>query len=191
MRIQVTMALILLTAPAGAAQDVAPAATPSLIDRIRAASKLPIRTAEVREAGVPDSSVRRVMDVFRQRNTEPAEAEAILTAERDAAREHGPSDNFGEFVQGQLESGKRGRELAEAIRAEHQARGRGHGQERAAGRKPDDAGAGRQGGEDGKQGQGGRQGRPDSAGQEGRPAAPPSQGQSQGRGQQGRGRNPN
>jgi len=179
--------LALAAAPVAWAQDAAP--QPTLIDRIRAASRIPTRTAEAREAGVPDSSVRSVLDVFRRRNTDPVEAEAILTTERDAAREHGPTDNFGAFVQTQLESGKRGQELAAAIRAEHQAHGKGRGGHEG-GRpegdaakehgKPADAGAPGTPATGGKGKQGGR---PDSADHQ---KSSPSQGQ----GQQGQGRRP-
>lgn len=185
MRIPKFLTVALLAAAPLAAQDGA-SSPPSLIDRLRAASKLPTRTAEAREAGVPDSSIRTVMDVFRRRNTPPTEAEEILTTERDAAREHGPTDNFGAFVQTQMESGKRGRELSEAIRAEHQARGKGKpqgaGGEHGQGGRPEQGAPGRP-----AQGPESHGGKPDSAHAGGKPAKEPSQGQ----GQQGRGRRPN
>ncbi len=75
-----------------------------------------------------------MLDVLSKQSVPAEEAAGILEAESKAAAEHGPTDNFGAFVQAQLASGKRGRELAAAIRAEHQARGKG---------RPADAGRGR------------------------------------------------
>jgi hypothetical protein len=98
----------------------------TLTERLRLAYNLPIRTAELREAGVADTTVRRIFDLFRTHQVEPVQVDQILVAERDAAREHGPTDNFGAFVQRQLAAGKRGRELSDAIRAEHRAHGHKH-----------------------------------------------------------------
>ena len=86
---------------------------------------MPGRADEIRKAGVPESEVRSIFDVLAGRNLPPQEVDEILVAHRDAAREHGPTDNFGAFVQSQLDKGLRGRELAAAIKAEHVARGKG------------------------------------------------------------------
>jgi hypothetical protein len=48
----------------------------------------------------------------------------LFETENKAIREHGPVDNFGAFVQRRLDEGLRGRDLADAIRAEHAAHGR-------------------------------------------------------------------
>ena len=106
-----------------------PVAAPVLTfsERIRLASLLPMRTAEWREAGAADSTVSRVLDLFRIHKVDPVQADAILVAERDATRAHGPTDNFGAFVQRQLAAGKRGRALSDAIRAEHRAHGHRNG----------------------------------------------------------------
>lgn len=113
------------------AQQPAPSATDIVVtaaDQLLAATLLPTRAAEIRAAGVPDTTLRRIFDLFRQHQIDPVQADGILVSTRDAAREHGPTDNFGAFVQTQLAEGKRGRELSDAIRAEHQKHGKGgHG----------------------------------------------------------------
>lgn len=115
--------------------------------RVRAILNIPKRTDEVRKAGVPDSTVQRVLEIFGVKRVPPEQQEEILVAERDAALEHGPTDNFGAFVQARLDEGLRGRELAAAIRAEHAARGKGRGnagnQGQGRGNRPDAAGRGR------------------------------------------------
>jgi hypothetical protein len=98
---------------------------------------LPKRTDEARRAGVPDSTVRSVLDIFRERGTAPETVEEILIVETDVVREGGPRENFGSFVQAQLQQGLRGRALSDAIRAEHARQGRGPG---ARGGRPDGAG---------------------------------------------------
>lgn len=108
-----------------AAQQVPDSAPTWQRQRIEALLGLPRRADELRRAGAPDSSVRSVLDVLIKQKVPAQEAATILEAERDAVREHGPTDNFGAFVQAQLAAGKRGRELSAAIRAEHEARGKG------------------------------------------------------------------
>ena len=99
--------------------------------RLRYAARLPIRTTELRNSGVHDTTIHRLLEVFRQRDIAPGAVDSILLVERDAAREHGPTDNFGAFVQTELDIGLRGEELAAAIRFEHETRGRGNGPARA------------------------------------------------------------
>jgi hypothetical protein len=128
--------------PLAAQTAVAPPVL-TLSERIRLASLLPIRTAEWRDAGVADTTVSRVLDLFRVHRVDPVQVDAILVAERDAAREHGPTDNFGAFVQRQLAAGKRGRALSDAIRAEHRVHGHKNGsqgrKEKAKDVKPDES----------------------------------------------------
>ena len=114
--------LTLLALPLAAQSTAAP---PTLLEQLRAAMEIPIRSAEIREAGVPDREVRSILDVFQRRRLPATDVMTILTAERDGAREHGPTDNFGAFVQARLDQGLRGRELAAAIRAEHARNGKG------------------------------------------------------------------
>jgi hypothetical protein len=135
---------LLVAAPAASAQGTT-LTKEEQEARIRAILNLPSRADEVRKAGVPDSTVQRVIEIFGQKRVPPEEAEQILITERDAAREHGPTDNFGAFVQARLDEGLRGRELAAAIRAEHAARGKGRGNAGNAGRgnRPPEAGRGK------------------------------------------------
>lgn len=128
------------SAQAQAPAQPAPNSSEAIQARIAAILGIPARADEVRRAGVPDSTVRGVLDILVGRAVPPEEVEQILVAERDAAREHGPTDNFGAFVQARLEQGLRGRELAAAIRAEHVARGKGP-MNAGQGNRPDDAGA--------------------------------------------------
>lgn len=103
----------------------------SLLDRLRAAMELPVYTSEAREAGVPDERVNAtIRDIFRS-GVPADDAAEILDAETRTVREGGSRDNFGAYVRSQVESGVRGRALADAIHREHARRGMG---------KPDNAG---------------------------------------------------
>lgn len=130
------LALILGAAPLAAQVSPVPRAgtPPASADaatRLRYLARLPVRTTELRNAGVADSAIQHVLSIFRDQKLDPVQADEILVVERDAAREHGPTDNFGAFIQTQLSAGKRGQALADAIRAEHQAHGRGSMEHRA------------------------------------------------------------
>lgn len=118
------LGVALLAAPL-AAQQAPDSAAIKLKQRIDAIIGIPRKADEIRRSGVPDSTLRGVLDVIIKEKLPAEEAAVILETEAEAAREHGPTDNFGAFVQSQLAAGKRGRELAAAIRAEHQARGKG------------------------------------------------------------------
>lgn len=101
------------------------AQTPTLLDKVRAAMQLPAIVDSVRKnAGASEAEVRGVLAEQERRRIPAHEARDVLQAADAAAREHGPVDNFGAFVQAQLASGKRGRALAEAIRQEHALRGK-------------------------------------------------------------------
>jgi hypothetical protein len=115
----------------------ASAQLPEWVTQILAAARLPVSALEARRAGVPDSAVRAVLDAMQRRQVPPGDAKDVLDEERADARQHGPIDNFGAFVQSRLDAGLRGRDLAAAIRAEHEARGnvgadRGNARDRAA-----------------------------------------------------------
>jgi hypothetical protein len=93
---------------------------------------------------VPDSAVRAVLEALQRRQVTPGDAKDVLDEERGDVREHGPIDNFGAFVQSKLDAGLRGRDLAAAIRAEHEARGnagadRGNGRDSVHGNARDSA----------------------------------------------------
>src|SRR3954469_14986045 len=119
---------ILLLAPAGlAAQQTA------LTNRVNAALGLPLQVDTLRLRGVPEGQTRIVIDEARRRKLSASETHDLLGEANRDARDHGPVNNFGAFVQAQLAAGKRGRALATAIRAEHQRRGVGKGKTLAAG----------------------------------------------------------
>lgn len=127
----------------------------SLRQNILRAIDLPRRAAELREAGVPIDEVRNAIETARRRQVPAADAEEVLSETHRAVEEHGPIENFGAFVQSQLDSGLRGRDLAAAIRAEHERMGIGRGRRLP---PPGEAGRGR------GQGQGRGQGRPEAGG---------------------------
>ena len=99
----------------------------SLRQNILRAIDLPRAAAELRAAGVPVDEVRNAIEAARRQRVPAAEAEEVLAETSRAVEEHGPIENFGAFVQTQLDGGLRGRDLAAAIRAEHQRRGIGRG----------------------------------------------------------------
>ena len=121
------------------------AQVPDWVTQILTAAQLPVATAQARREGATNDEVRAVLDAMKNANVPASEATAIIDTTNAVVREHGPVDNFGAFVQSQLASGKRGRELAAAIRAEHARVGKGHGHAGEKGNKgkSDDAANGR------------------------------------------------
>ncbi len=119
---------------------------------------LPASAGKLRNAGVPEADVRGSLGAMREAGVSAGDATEVTEATVTDVAAHGPVDNFGAFVQERLASGLRGRELAAAIAAEHQARGKGKqagghhgdhanaGHDHAAGGKPDGAGHGNMGG---------------------------------------------
>lgn len=95
------------------------------VPAILRALELPAVASDARQAGVADGLVRDVLDGLRRRGLPADEAALVVRGEVDAVKAGAPADTFGAFVQHQLDQGLRGRALAEAIRAEHQARGIG------------------------------------------------------------------
>lgn len=149
---------LLALAPAIQAQSATGTATtraPSALDSaLLRAIDLPRVMQRAREAGIPDSSIRGVMDRMRQRGIPAEEATSAVELEVETVERGGDRNNFGSFVRTQVESGLRGRELAAAIRAERERRGMGP---EGRGGRPEGAGAQREG----------RGGRPDAAGARG------------------------
>lgn len=121
---------------------------------------LPALSELLRERGVPAEEIEATIRGARERGVPADEAAVIMEETAATVDEHGPIEDFGGFVQSRLEAGLRGRELAEAIRAEHARRGIGQGM-RIEGR--------RQGPPEGR---GPGQGRPEDAGRPG-DAGPP------------------
>ena len=116
------------------------AQTPDWIRRVLAAAELPVSADEARREGAPDGVIRQVLAAMQSANVPADEAREVLDEQRAAMRQHGPVDNFGAFVQAKLDAGLRGRDLAAAIRAEHELRGKGP---KERGVQPDDRGGDR------------------------------------------------
>lgn len=131
MRIASLMVLLLFLPSTAMAQD--------WLGKALTAALLPVSAAEARDAGVPDTQVRDILGVLRRTRLPADDAWRVLDEEVRVVREGGPKDNFGAFVQTQLDAGLRGRELAAAIREEHRRRGIG---------RPDEKGNAGQAGQD-------------------------------------------
>jgi len=99
---------------------------PEWVTQILSAAQLPVVTAEARREGVTSDEIRAILDAMGRAGVPAHEATALIDTARAARREYGPVDNFGAFVQSQLAAGKRGRELAAAIREEHARLGKGN-----------------------------------------------------------------
>lgn len=121
-------------------QTRVPTAADSAVMRVL---ELPRILQRARAAGARDTTVQDLMDIIRRRGIPPEEAIPAIELEVETIEAGGNRDNFGAFVRAQVESGLRGRELAEAIRAEKQARGMGRPQGAGAqgrGGRPEGAG---------------------------------------------------
>ena len=98
---------------------------PDWVNDILVAARLPVVADEARREGAASDEIREVLEAMSRARVPAHEATVVLDSARAVRRDHGPVDNFGAFVQAQLAEGKRGRELAAAIRAEHARRGKG------------------------------------------------------------------
>ncbi len=114
------------------------AQVPDWVNQVLLAARLPVAAAEARRDGIANAEIRTALDALRNAGVPAHEATALIETERQAHRENGPTDNFGAFVQAQLAAGKRGQELAAAIRAEHARQGKGNAAKKAKGQHPDD-----------------------------------------------------
>ena len=137
-----TMAIlvILLALPmAASAQEDQAEGEGGWNERIRKIAEVITRSEEAREAGVPEEDVKVILEETRKRQLPPEETEEILVETTEAVKESGPVDNFGAFVQAQLDEGLRGRDLAAAIHEEHRlhGKGKGHGKDKAHGKGHD------------------------------------------------------
>ncbi|MCB9743104.1 MAG: hypothetical protein H6741_32910 [Alphaproteobacteria bacterium] len=156
MRRWIPLLALTLSATALAEGPEAEKAEASAAERAKAASQLPAAADELRQAGVAEEEVGKALQAGKKDKVSPKEMKDILDSGRDATKEHGPVDNFGAFVQGQLDEGKRGQDLAAAIRAEHEAHGKKH--------------HGGEGGEHGKSDEHGKDGEHGKADEHGKPA---------------------
>lgn len=118
MRTLLTFALFFLSTPVAQLEE----STPPVVWALR----LPSLVTEARQSGVANTSIRALLDEFRREGLRADEAARVVREEVDAVHAGGAKDNFGSFVHAQLSAGLRGRALAGAIRAEHEARGIGH-----------------------------------------------------------------
>jgi hypothetical protein len=103
----------------------------TLREEMLKAIRLPQTAQEAREAGVADEDIKTALKEAKSRKVKAADMQEGLEETVNAAREHGPIDNFGAFVRSRLDQGFRGRALAEAIRQEHASRGMGKVQGKA------------------------------------------------------------
>jgi hypothetical protein len=114
------------------------AQVPDWVNQVLTAAQLPVAATEARREGIADTELRKVLDALFNAGVPAHDATALIETERQAHRENGPTDNFGAFVQAQLAAGKRGQELAAAIRAEHARQGKGNAAKKAKGQDSDD-----------------------------------------------------
>lgn len=101
----------------------------------------------LRDTGVDRAEVRKAIEATKERRLKARERRELLEEAGRSLDAHGPVDDFGAFVRSQLDKGLRGRDLPAAIRAGHQARGKGkgHAKKPAEAGKPDDKGGARGG----------------------------------------------
>ena len=128
-------AVLLFVPPLEQTSDAEPAIFQALM--------LPVLVTQARRAGVTEVVLNDVLEGLRRRGLPAAEATLVVGEEVAALRAGASKDTFGSFVQTQLDAGLRGRELAHAIRAEHLARGIGHGDSRQQHRRDTTGPAGR------------------------------------------------
>lgn len=135
--------------------------------RILGALELPLKAQALRKAGTDEKEVKAGLKAVRDNKVAASDAAELLDTAAQSTREHGPVGNFGAFVKERLGEGLRGKDLAEAIRKEHAARGKGKGHKGdAAGGdagKPEGVGT-PEGAETRENGQAGDAGKPEDAG---------------------------
>lgn len=122
-----TSLILLVTGLAFAEEPAAPPAAGVSSEAALRALDLPLAAQRVRRAGVPESDVKQALDGMKGAGQSAADADEALVATAESVEKDGPIDNFGAFVQEQLAAGKRGKDLAAAIHAEHEARGKNKG----------------------------------------------------------------
>jgi hypothetical protein len=148
--------------PATPAPAPAPQARNAADSSILKSLSLPQTVQRQRERGAADSTVRAALERMRNAGVPADVAQAAVEDDERVRSEGRPEgDSFGAFVRAQVESGKRGRELADALKAEKERRGIGRADR---GGRPDAARGGRP--------DGARGGRPDSGRAGNRPAQP-------------------
>lgn len=122
MRLQRLYVMLALAIPTAARTQ-----EPTIVDRILAAAAIPGLIDSLRLHGVPEKETHTILDDIMRRRIPATETRIVLEqADRDV-KDRGPVNNFGAFVQTQLDAGLRGRALADAIHAEHERHGIGKG----------------------------------------------------------------
>lgn len=139
----VALAVLTTTVRADAQADTTRSGVVTAMESIFGSLGLPEAVTEARQGGVADATIVEVLERMRRTGVSAADAEEILAQEVEVVRAGGPVDNFGAFVQSQLDAGLRGRALADAIRAEHRRMGIGIPASRPSRDRP---GLGRRGG---------------------------------------------
>lgn len=138
-----TLGFVALFASAALAEDSDPNT------RIIAALELPHAANDARRAGLGDDQIKVVLELGKDKKADSADVAKALRAGAEGSKANGPIDNFGAFVQAQLSAGLHGTELAAAIRAEHEANGKGHhgpgGEHPGGGHPPEGMGKGGEG----------------------------------------------
>jgi hypothetical protein len=97
------------------------------VAEILRAIQLPDISKILRDRGIPPEEIQAMIAAARERGVPAGESTDVLKETAETMEETGPIENFGAFVQERLQAGLRGRDLADAIRAEHQNRGIGQG----------------------------------------------------------------
>lgn len=124
----ITLAALMLPPSTPMAQD--------WLDKVLAAAQLPVAADEARKEGVAERTLREYLDRVLRNRVTADDAWRILDEEVRVVRAGGPKENFGAFVQTQLDAGLRGRALADAIHEEHRRRGMGRPDDRANDQRP-------------------------------------------------------
>lgn len=88
---------------------------------------LPAVSEQLRRSGIAPEEVKAAVNGAKEKGVSAGAITEVLRETARSVEENGPIDNFGAFVQSQLDAGLRGRELAAAIHAEHARRGIGKG----------------------------------------------------------------
>jgi hypothetical protein len=122
-----TLLVVVALLPWGSATAQSNPLDSAAVAALKRVLRLPQTTADARQAGIPDSAIRVILTEVRRRGLPAEEAQEAVEVETEAVKAGAPANNFGAFVQEQLAAGKRGRELAEAIRAEHARHGHAGG----------------------------------------------------------------
>src|SRR3989304_1033044 len=78
------------------------AQVPDWVNQVLAAAQLPVAASAARREGIAGAEIRAVLDALRNAGVPAYEATSVLETTRQVHREHGPTDNFGGFVQAHL-----------------------------------------------------------------------------------------